>query len=158
MALKNKYVVLLFSVWRLLQAPPGGFNRLRGLLAPVLPHRRATAAKPGAGPAKPVMVEATKVRQMTMRDDAEAVGSLRSRRSVVLRPEISGRITQLNFSDGQRVRKGQLLVQLDDQLPAPRCSKAALSCRSPAPTTSATRSWWPRVHQPAFGGRKCRQS
>ena len=75
------------------------------------------------------MVEATKVRQMTMRDDAEAVGSLRSRRSVVLRPEISGRITQLNFSDGQRVRKGQLLVQLDDQLPRAQVqqSRAELS-------------------------------
>lgn len=76
-----------------------------------------------------MMVEATKVRQMTMRDDAEAVGSLRSRRSVVLRPEISGRITQLNFSDGQRVRKGQLLVQLDDQLPRAQVqqSRAELS-------------------------------
>ena len=75
------------------------------------------------------MVEATKVRQMAMRDDAEAVGSLRSRRSVVLRPEISGRITQLNFSDGQRVRKGQLLVQLDDQLPRAQVqqSRAELS-------------------------------
>ena len=50
-------------------------------------------------------------------DDTQAVGSLRSRRGVVLRPEVSGRITQLNFNDGQRVRKGQLLVQLDDQLP-----------------------------------------
>jgi membrane fusion protein (multidrug efflux system) len=35
----------------------------------------------------------------------------------VLRPEVSGRITQLNFTDGQRVRKGQVLVQFDDQLP-----------------------------------------
>ena len=50
-------------------------------------------------------------------DDTQAVGSLRSRRSVVLRPEVSGRITQLNFTDGQRVRKGQVLVQFDDQLP-----------------------------------------
>ena len=34
-----------------------------------------------------------------------------------MRPEVSGRITQLNFTDGQRVRKGQVLVQFDDQLP-----------------------------------------
>ena len=47
----------------------------------------------------------------------EAVGSLRSRQSVVLRPEVSGRITQLNFRDGERVRRGQMLVQFDDQLP-----------------------------------------
>lgn len=54
---------------------------------------------------------------MALRDDAEAVGSLRSRQSVVLRPEVSGRITQLNFRDGERVRRGQVLVQFDDQLP-----------------------------------------
>ena len=48
-ALKNKYVVLLFSVWLLFQSPPGGFSRLRGLLAPVLPHPQGNAAaKPGA--------------------------------------------------------------------------------------------------------------
>ena len=52
----------------------------------------------------------------TLTDDTQAVGSLRSRRAVVLRPEVSGRITQLNFTDGQRVRKGQVLVQFDDQL------------------------------------------
>lgn len=71
--------------------------------------------QPG-GPARPVAVETVPVRQMALRDDAEAVGSLKSRQSVVLRPEVSGRITQLNFRDGERVRKGQLLVQFDDQL------------------------------------------
>ncbi len=50
-------------------------------------------------------------------DDVQAVGSLRSRQGVVLRPEVSGRVTRLNFRDGERVRRGQLLVQLDDQLP-----------------------------------------
>ena len=54
---------------------------------------------------------------MRVTDDTQAVGSLRSRRGVILRPEVSGRITQLNFIDGQRVKKGQVLVQFDDQLP-----------------------------------------
>ncbi|MDW5444968.1 efflux RND transporter periplasmic adaptor subunit [Polaromonas sp. SM01] len=65
---------------------------------------------------KPVTVEAARVELARLVDDAQAVGSLRSRRGVVLRPEVSGRITQLNFTDGQRVRKGQVLVQFDDQL------------------------------------------
>ena len=62
-------------------------------------------------------------------DDTRAVGSLRSRRGVVLRPEVGGRITQLNFTDGQRVRKGQILVQFDDQLPQAQVqqSRAELS-------------------------------
>jgi membrane fusion protein (multidrug efflux system) len=62
-------------------------------------------------------VEVAKVEVMKLTDDTQAVGNLRSRQSVVLRPEVSGRITQLNFRDGDRVRKGQLLVQFDDQLP-----------------------------------------
>ena len=70
-----------------------------------------------AGPARPVSVEVAKVEITQLVDDAQTVGSLRSRQGVMVRPEISGRITQLNFRDGERVRKGQLLVQLDDQLP-----------------------------------------
>ncbi|HSV54523.1 MAG TPA: efflux RND transporter periplasmic adaptor subunit [Burkholderiaceae bacterium] len=70
----------------------------------------------GTGAPKPA-VEVAKVEVARLTDDAQAVGNLRSRQSVVLRPEVSGRITQLNFRDGDRVRKGQLLVQFDDQLP-----------------------------------------
>ena len=54
---------------------------------------------------------------MPLSDETQAVGTLRSRQGVMLRPEVSGRVAQLNFRDGERVRKGQLLLQLDDQLP-----------------------------------------
>ena len=70
----------------------------------------AASAPPAAG------VEVTKVEKISLQDDAESVGSLRSRQSVMLRPEVAGRIKQLGFSDGGRVRKGQALVQLDDTL------------------------------------------
>jgi membrane fusion protein (multidrug efflux system) len=92
-----------------------------------------TAAPPAAGgmagPAKPVLVEAARVEVAPLTDDVQAVGSLRSRQGVMLRPEISGRIIRLNFRDGERVRQGQLLVQLDDQLPQAqvRQSQAELS-------------------------------
>lgn len=70
----------------------------------------------GAGAGGPVAVEVGKVERMRLEDDAQAVGSLRSNQGVVLRPEVSGRIVKLGFGDGQRVRRGQLLVQLDDTL------------------------------------------
>ena len=76
---------------------------------------QVAASGPSGG--RPPSVEVAKVEVARLTDDTQAVGSLRSRRGVVLRPEISGRITQLNFTDGQRVNKGQVLVQLDDQLP-----------------------------------------
>ncbi len=74
-------------------------------------------AASGSSGGRPPSVEVAKVEVARLTDDTQAVGSLRSRRGVVLRPEISGRITQLNFTDGQRVKKGQVLVQFDDQLP-----------------------------------------
>lgn len=70
----------------------------------------------GADPSRPVTVEAVRVKVMKLTDDAQSVGSLRSRQSVMLRPEVSGRVVRLNFRDGERVRQGQLLVQFDDQL------------------------------------------
>lgn len=86
---------------------------------------KAAMAGAGAkGKAQPVTVEAASVRPMALNDEAQAVGSLRSRRSVMLRPEVSGRVTQLNFRDGARVRKGQLLVQFDDQLPRAQVQQA----------------------------------
>jgi len=80
-------------------------------------------ARPGGG-GGPVSVEVAQVRAMPLQDDAQAVGTLRSRQSVTLRPEVAGRIAQIGFAEGQRVRKGQLLVQLDDVLQKAELSQA----------------------------------
>ncbi|MGP1628609.1 MAG: efflux RND transporter periplasmic adaptor subunit [Giesbergeria sp.] len=76
------------------------------------------------GRAKPVSVEVASVQQRDLADTVQAVGSLRSQSSVVLRPEVSGRVVKLGFGDGQRVRKGALMVQLDDQLPRAQVAQA----------------------------------
>lgn len=85
----------------------------------------AGAAKPGApgapggAPAGPPMamgVEVALVQSADLRDDAQAVGSLKSRQNTIIRPEIAGRVVALGFSDGMQVRAGQMLVQLDDSL------------------------------------------
>ncbi len=80
------------------------------------PAARAVAGAGAGGPGGPVTVEVGKVEVLTLEDDAQAVGSLRARQGVMLRPEVSGRIARLGFVDGQRVKSGQLLVQLDDTL------------------------------------------
>jgi membrane fusion protein, multidrug efflux system len=91
------------------------------------PTAAAGAAAPGAGGAArgpggpggaggPAPVEVALAQTTTLTDDAQAVGSLKSNQGVMLRPEVSGRISKLGFADGQRVRRGQLLVQLDDTL------------------------------------------
>ena len=133
MASKTRYIVVAVvgiaaasgAAWWLQRpaVPP----KAEAASAPAGGNTAPTSARGPGGPGgagRVVAVEATPVRQMALRDDAEAVGSLRSRRSVVLRPEVSGRITQLNFTDGQRVRQGQVLVQFDDQLPRAQVQQA----------------------------------
>ena len=65
---------------------------------------------------RPTGVEIGQVKKMTLRDDTEAVGTLRSSQNVMLRPEVAGRVLSLGFADGARVRAGQVLVQMDDTL------------------------------------------
>lgn len=75
--------------------------------------------KPAAAPAAPkrvTPVEAEEVQVGTVVDAVQAVGSLRSNESVVLRPEIAGRISRIHFTEGQVVRQGMPLVDLDDAL------------------------------------------
>ncbi len=76
----------------------------------------ASSAPGSGGPARPSSVEVAKVEKTSLQDDAQAVGSLRARQNIMLRPEVSGRVLSLGFTDGNPVRKGQLMVQLDDVL------------------------------------------
>ncbi len=71
----------------------------------------------GRGPGGPIGVEVAKAQIMSMAEEVTATGNLRARESVVLRPEIAGRITKLGFGDGTPVKKGTVLVALDTALP-----------------------------------------
>ena len=87
-----------------------------------------TASAPGAGAAPAAAapgkgaggagtpVEMGKPEKLIWQKSVLAVGSLRSDESVIVRAEQSGRITALNFKEGQPVRMGQVLVQLDDSV------------------------------------------
>jgi membrane fusion protein (multidrug efflux system) len=115
-------------------AASGGAPNSAALPAP------ASAGAPGAGgtagtapstgaPQRPPAVEVAKVEKAMLVDETQSVGSLRSFQGVILRPEVGGRVSQVLFKDGQKVKKGQILVQFDDQLPAAQLaqSKAELS-------------------------------
>ena len=77
-------------------------------------QRPASGAAGGQGQGGPVVVEVAPVVQESAVEAAQAVGSLRASQTTLLRPEVSGRVVALNVRDGQRVQRGQLLVQLDD--------------------------------------------
>jgi membrane fusion protein (multidrug efflux system) len=79
----------------------------------------ASRDAPGA-----VAVEIAQVKTAHLQEDVVAVGTLRSNESVVVRPEISGRISEINFVEGGAVKKGQLLIALDSSVAAAEMQQA----------------------------------
>jgi len=73
--------------------------------------QRPAGGAPAGGMATPV--EVIKVTGRALAEDAGAVGTIRSNESVVLRPEVAGRIAAIHFRDGQTVSRGTVLVALD---------------------------------------------
>ncbi|MDZ7652685.1 MAG: efflux RND transporter periplasmic adaptor subunit [Burkholderiaceae bacterium] len=68
------------------------------------------------GPGGPVPVEVVQLVPQRVVEELQAVGTMRANQSVVLRPEVTGRVAAIGFRDGQYVKKGQLLVGLDAAL------------------------------------------
>jgi membrane fusion protein (multidrug efflux system) len=62
-------------------------------------------------PSMPVKTAAVKVARAPV--EAGAVGSLRADESLMIRPEIAGRIDKIAFQEGTRVRKGALLASIE---------------------------------------------
>ena len=91
--------------WHANQPHAGGAGARRGGAPPL--------GAGGGGPGAPVAVEVAVVQARTLADDVSAVGTLVSNESVVLRPEVSGRIEAIRFRDGEAVRRGAILVELD---------------------------------------------
>lgn len=82
------------------------------------PKGGGTAAPASGAPQRPqrppVPVEVFPVEARTLRDAITIVGSLAPNESVDLRFELSGRISEIIFEEGQQVEAGQVLVRLDD--------------------------------------------
>jgi membrane fusion protein (multidrug efflux system) len=90
--------------------------------APSAAH--APAAGQHGAPAAGVVVEATRVGVARLPQALTAVGSLRSDETIIVRPEIAGRIVQIHFREGESVRRGEVLVKLDDSVQKADVAKA----------------------------------
>jgi membrane fusion protein (multidrug efflux system) len=90
-------------------------RKVRALIIIILNlHIAAAYAQPKGPPEVPV--EAAKVVAGPLSERVSAVGSLASNESVIVRPEIAGRIVEIAVQEGQPVKKGDLLIKLDDSL------------------------------------------
>lgn len=100
------------SGWRiwmplLLAAVLGGY--FLGQRAPSAP---GVASEPGKA-APPILVATALPEKRAVDDSIHALGSLRAEESVLISPEIAGRIARVHFDEGQRVGAGAPLFDLD---------------------------------------------
>ncbi|MCS0500942.1 efflux RND transporter periplasmic adaptor subunit [Ancylobacter mangrovi] len=74
------------------------------------------APEPGGGASRRVPVEVAPARSSQVTTDIRSIGSLQSDESVKVASELDGRIEQIAFREGQHVKAGDVLVQLDAAL------------------------------------------
>ena len=63
----------------------------------------------------PLPVKAAPATHATLNVEVTAVGTLRADETVMVRPEIAGRVATIHFREGQKVRQGETLVTLDQE-------------------------------------------
>ncbi|MGD9946155.1 MAG: biotin/lipoyl-binding protein [Burkholderiaceae bacterium] len=118
-----------------MQDPPGP-------IAPgAAPEDGASRRQAGAsqsGGRGPVGVETARAQRVSLVETVAAVGTLRANETVVIKPEIAGRIERINFDGGSQVRKGDLLVALD-------ASVAAAEAEQTRAELSLARSYYHRT-------------
>jgi len=81
----------------------------------------ALAAKQAAAANRPTPVQTAPVQQKTVPVFLTALGTVTAYNTVTLQARVSGQLLSVNFQEGQAVRKGQLLLEID-----PRPYQAAL--------------------------------
>jgi membrane fusion protein (multidrug efflux system) len=93
-----------------------GCNSKNDASARQKPDAAKPAAQPAAQAAKPMglPVKAVPVKVGKVSDEVTAVGTLLAEESVIIRPEIDGRIVGLHFQEGQAVAAGTRLVSIDN--------------------------------------------
>jgi membrane fusion protein (multidrug efflux system) len=84
----------------------------RARRAPVGPPSAASSPAPASGgPVVPVIVGESRVERLQLQ--VEALGTARANESVDVTSKVSNVVTAVRLADGQQVRKGDVLVELD---------------------------------------------
>jgi RND family efflux transporter MFP subunit len=81
------------------------------------------AGAPGAGGGMPAMgVEILTLEAQPVEQTTEFVGTVKSRRSTDVQPQVEGYITRIAAKPGQRVGRGALLMEIDSRVPQAQLS------------------------------------
>lgn len=65
---------------------------------------------------KATMVEVANAQEIPKQEFINAVGTLLPYERVIIRPELSGKITKINFEEGAIIDKGEEIIKFDDRL------------------------------------------
>jgi len=75
--------------------------------------QQAPAERPGAG-ARSLPVSVYIAKEMTREDGTLRIGNLVAKERVEIASEQAGRVTEINFTEGQFVKNGDILIKLND--------------------------------------------
>ncbi len=108
---------------------------LRLALAPILAAALAAcggggAAAPGrGGPGKPVEVAVAPVQRKAWTDVIEALGTAKANESLALTAKVTETVDRVNFTDGQHVEAGMVLVELSGRAEVANLEEARVTLR-----------------------------
>lgn len=83
------------------------------------------SAVPKESAERPILVEAAPVTVGSITESIQAVGTLQAVASITVRPEMSGVIRRIDFSDGQSVERAAPLIELDQEELQAQANQAA---------------------------------
>jgi membrane fusion protein (multidrug efflux system) len=84
------------------------------LFADGKPSAAAGGAEASKGEARAVAVVTTHAAKKEFAHEVEALGTLRANESVDITAKVADRVAAIHFNEGQQVRKGEVLIELDN--------------------------------------------
>ncbi|MBN2560278.1 MAG: efflux RND transporter periplasmic adaptor subunit [Phycisphaerae bacterium] len=129
-------VVVLLMVWL-----AGGFHQKIDRL----PAQSHAASKPPSEPA--AGAETAQARSMQVPRVEEAVGTVRAVHETAVAAKLLARITEVNITAGQEVRKGDVLIRLDDADLAARVEQAQSSASAARSARDQAQIEYDRIKQ-----------
>lgn len=105
---KPRYILRIFMVLLLIAAMVGGLGYKKFLQIEVMTAQGSVAPPP-------ISVTVAEAKPARWNKRIKAIGTLIAYQGVNISSEVSGIVTSINFESGQEVKKGNLLIELDNQ-------------------------------------------
>jgi len=110
-------------------------------------HPSKASSNPSTAPSEEKKVEVTEVLPKPISYTVSAIGSLKTLEDVTISPKKAGIINQILVKEGDRVKRGQILVQLDDVDARLQVERAEAGVKQAEAAVETNRSVLPRYRK-----------